>query len=101
MTLERKTSGHHLVEGDAKREEVGALIHDFTPGLLRGHVSGRAEDLPSARHLFGAGLFLAELWAKGILLLLDELGQPEVEDPGAAVGTEDDVLGLQVPVDDT
>ena len=63
----------------------GPIVVDVAPGLLGGHVAGRAHDL--------AGLGLARVD-------LEPLGQAEVGDLGGAVAVEQDVGRLEVAVHD-
>ena len=76
-------SGQQLVEHDAQAEDVGSPIDPvtFAPGLLGTHV-GRCARQPAT---------LAEV------LILE--GEPEVGDAGFARCVDQDVGGLDVPVD--
>ena len=77
---ERNRSGEHLVEDDAQRVDVGALIERDSLHLLGRHVVRRADDPPR----FGqAGI-------------LERLGQSEVGDGHAPAAVDENVLRLQV-----
>ena len=71
----------HLVEGEAQAVDVAAGVVG-APELLRRHVLQRADDIA----------------AVGQVRLLHRLGQAEVRDPHHAVGVQDQVGGLDVPV---
>ena len=76
-------SGQQLVEHDAQAEDVGSPINPvtFAPGLLGTHVGRRArQPAPLAE------VFILE-------------GEPEVRHAGFARGVDQDVGGLDVPVD--
>ena len=75
--------GQQLVEDHAQAEDVRSPIDPvtFAPGLLGAHVGGRPSE-PAT---------LAEV------LVLE--GKPEVGDAGLARGVDQDVGGLDVPVD--
>ncbi len=96
LAAEGGTAREHLVEHRAEREDVGAVVGGFAAHLLRGHVPGRSQ------HEAGAGRWRGRQVRDGRVLAgrLDQPGQPEVEDLGAAVGRHEDVVGLQVAVDD-
>ena len=83
ITSEWSLSGQQLVEHDAQAEDVGSPINPvtFAPGLLGTHVGGRAGQPPA----------LAEV------LILE--GEPEVRHAGFARCVDQDVGGLDVPVD--
>ena len=77
-------AGEHLVEHDAEREDVGAVVERLSRDLLGRHVARRAQ-----QH------------ARGRLHV--RVAQPrdaEVHDLHAAVGEHHDVAGLHVAVDD-
>jgi len=82
----REASGEELEEEDAEGIEVRPRVDVVAQGLLRGHVVGRAEG--------GVGLRETRLVA------LEAPGEAEIDDPGPAVGAEEDVAGLDVAVDD-
>ena len=83
ISAEWSLSGQQLVEHDAQAEDIGTPIDPvaFAPGLLGTHV-GRRAGQPAA---------LAEV------LILE--GEPEVGHAGFARGVDQDVGGLDVPVD--
>ena len=81
--VERRLSGQHIVEYDAQGPQVGAAVDRAAPDLLRRHVRHRAHHD-----------------ARFSEALIARLGQPEVEDPHAAVREQHDVAGLQVAMHD-
>ena len=94
----RKTGrpGGHLVEDEAERELVGAVVQRPSAGLLRRHVLEGAEQHPRLGAVAGQRL-------AGVDVLQDrghDLGQPEVEDLQDPVGGDHQVLRLQVAMDD-
>ena len=96
--VERAAAGEHLVEHDAEREDVGAVIDGLAAHLLGRHVAHRAEHRARARQRTRMG-------EQGRLGLnrgarLGQLGEAEVEDLDAAVARDEDVVRLQVAVDD-
>ena len=97
VRLERLPPGEHLVEDDAEREDVGAMIDRLRADLLGRHVGRRAE------HHAGLGLVRVagrELAVSSAAIGARHLGQAEVEDLHAAFAGEEDVLRLEVAVDD-
>ncbi len=89
--LEGEVAGQELIENDADGVEIAPRIERVAAGLLGAHVFGRTAHDPRARDA-SLGRFRAHL------------GEAEVDDfdevgPGADL-LEDDVLGLEVPVDD-
>ena len=95
--MERSLSREHLVQDRAEREDVAAGVDELAADLLGRHVADGAHDeagLGARRCRREAGR------ARAGSLGLRELGQAEVEDLHAAVARDEDVLGLQVPVDD-
>jgi hypothetical protein len=83
--LEGGAAGDQLVQGRAQRVDVAALVAALAAGLFGRHVRGRAQ------HRAGQGQRRA---AAG------HPGHPEVGDPDMGVPLEEQVLGLDVPVDD-
>lgn len=83
---ERERARQELVERDPQRVEVRAVVHGavHAPGLLRRHVAGRPLDEVDRRRV-------------DVLHLL-EGGAAEVDDLHRARGRDQDVAGLQVPV---
>jgi hypothetical protein len=92
---ERRLAGQHLVERAAEGEEIGAGVERLPPHLLGRHVGRRPQEPAFLR---GEDLEPASLRRSG-LLLLDELGQPEVEDLDVPVRADHDVRGLEIAVD--
>ena len=82
---ERSVASRHLVERDAQRIDIGAMIDALAPGLLGRHV------LRCANVDGGPG--------RG-RVAVGGLGYSEIGDDGVAVAIEEDVVGLQVAVDD-
>ena len=84
LALERLHAREHLVEHEAQREDVGAVVDGLTRDLLRRHVLRRAEEHARLR-----------LHAR-----LVHVGDAEIHDLHAAVGQHHDVAGLDVAMDD-
>jgi hypothetical protein len=84
--------GGHLVNDDAKAPDIGAGIDREAVTLFRRHVSLRADD--DAVRSVGAN---ERAWKLGTC----PGGNTEVDDLDQAVGTQHDVIGLDVAVDDT
>gem|GEM_PF-3333025 len=82
---ERPSSGQHFVEDDAQGINIGTAVSLAPRGLLGRHV-GRGADDPAR------GFPRREL---------ERPGQPEIGHPDPAVGVEQDVLRLEIPVDDS
>ena len=76
--LERRESRQHLVEDDAKTEDVGAMVDAKTARDLRRHVRDRPHHTPGAVHGDGLGL-------EG-RIRADQFRQTEVENLDPAVG---------------
>ncbi len=76
-------AGEHLEQDDAEAVQVAAHIDRLRVALLRAHVVRRAED--------GAGVGQIER-QRGVL------GQAKVDQRDAAVLTQHDVAGLQIPM---
>ncbi|MFN8091658.1 MAG: hypothetical protein U0599_05430 [Vicinamibacteria bacterium] len=89
---ERRAAGQSLVEDRRRGEEVGPRVHLAARHLLGGHVAGRADDQPRAGQLGRGPERRGEL-------ARERAGEAEVEELDAVRG-EEDVRGLQVPVDD-
>ncbi len=96
LALERQDAGDALVSDDAERPEVGPVVDVAqTARLLGRHVVGRPEDgarLRAARKalLAGGGLDLRDAEVEHLGDLVVVVGRAH----------EEDVLGLQIPVDD-
>ena len=89
VRLEGEPAGEHLIERDAEGVEIGAVVDRpvHPPRLLRRHVGQRALDEPGR--------------LRGRLLAGQAGGEPEVGDLHlAGGGVDEDVVGLEVPVDD-
>ena len=81
---ERGSAGHHLVQHDAQRVEVRALVELVAPYLLWRHVERCSDDYVRGCHAVGA---LRQ-------------GQAEISDPGRLVRGEPHVAGFKVPMYD-
>lgn len=88
---------HHLVEHRAQREEVRPLVRPGAARLLRREVPDRTQDRPVPGDLIAPqrpGLVsLRGAWDHG-------LGQAEVQDLEPALLRDEQVFGLEIPVDD-
>ena len=88
----RPSSGQHLVQHGAERENVGARIDGQPPHLFRRHVAdgsdddARARDRLEARHLCFDRHLLP--------------GEAEIENLQPRVAREEEVVGLDVAMDD-
>jgi len=70
-------------------------------GLLGGHVAGRAHDFAGLGGSFSPqGVWLADAGIGSRATFADQLRQTEVRDLHAAAAVQEDVLGLDVPVND-
>jgi hypothetical protein len=87
--------GQHLVEHDPEREEVRPRIRGAALDHLGREIAHRAAQEPMPVHVDGHGLR-----RPAQVLRRDPPRDAEVEDLGAAVGREHDVLGLEVAVHD-
>ena len=96
VSLERLPAREQLVENRPEREDVRTVIDREPFHLLGRHVAHRPHDHPGLR------VARARRGARLLALRdgLDPLRQPEVEDLEMAVSRNEEVLGLQVPVDD-
>jgi hypothetical protein len=93
LALERGLPRQALVEDRAEREDVRRRPDALeVRDLLGGHVGGGAADRPALRD--------REALARALGLRVEVLREPEVRDERPAVGLEEHVLGLHVPVDD-
>ncbi len=95
VARERPPARGHLVEHDAQREDVRALVDRLALGLLRGHVRDGADDASLGRHGRGGRRVVARQAGR-----LAQLGQAEVEHLDAAVVGDHHVVGLEVAVHD-
>jgi hypothetical protein len=97
VPAESHLSREQLVEDCAERKDVRSMVDGKPLDLLRRHVARGPHDdtgLGVLRAGRGAGLRI------GARRLLDPLGQPEIQDLDAPVLRDDEVLGLEVPMDD-
>ena len=93
--LERRAAGQHLVEHDAEREDVAAVIDPDPARLFGRHVRGGAQN--------DAGIRAGAMNGGRRRLAadrLDQLCEAEVDDLGVALLGHHDVGRLQVAVDD-
>jgi len=84
FALERQASGQHLIQDDAQRPNIRALIDGLTFGLLRRHVGHGAYRGAFPRQLDLAGQFR----------------QSEVDDLGHAFAGHQDIGRLEITVND-
>lgn len=80
----RRPPGQHLVEHDAQRPQIAPPVDVGAGGLLRRHVGHRPKRRPGLRQSH----------------LVDQLGDAEVENLDQAIGGDDQVGRLDVPMDD-
>jgi hypothetical protein len=101
---ERAPASKHLVQDTAEREDVAALVHRPSPGLLGRHVAGRAhDDAGSRRRRKCRGREGGRVWGNshGRSGRSWSARQPEIEDLHATVRRHHDVGRLQVAVNDS
>ncbi len=89
---ERTDSRQQLEEDHSEREDIGGGGDLGAAILLRTRIGGCQRAQTRARHLGGGGRP-----SRGVV---QELGDPEVEQPRSAVDANQDVRRLEVPVDD-
>ena len=93
---ERAAPRQHLVEHDAEREDVGAMVRGVAVHLLRRHVAHGPHHDAGHRLWRGGQRRVRQAlggWRR-------ELGQAEVEDLDAVLRRDEDVRRLQVAMDD-
>ena len=86
--------GQELVEQDPEREQVRARVEVATFALLGGHVGQGPGHGRGAAHEGHGEVDLLHEARRGV-------SEAEVEDLDAALGLDDDVLGLEVEVEDS
>ena len=89
--FERAAAGDHLIQNDAQAEDVCGRRDIAAADLLRRHVAKSAHGHTGSRLQQSGRVFAADL---------TELGQPEVEHFGVAIGSDDHILRFDVAVDD-
>ena len=100
FSSERPRAGEHLVEHQAERPDVRALVDELTFCLLGRHIGSGAEDdahLRQCRRREGrreGGVRCGGRGGRG------SLGEAEIEDLDGAVGAELDVRRFQIAMDD-
>ena len=82
-TPERPAPGHHLVEHDAERPQIGSRVHLVPVDLLRRHVRDRPQSGPRSREGEVTGL-----------------GQAEIQDLHGTIGQQHHVGRLEIAVHD-
>ena len=95
--LERQPPRQHLVDHDARGEEIGALIDVASQRLLGRHIRHRAQ------HRAGQRVFAdreRDVERRLSRRRLEELREAEVQHLHLAAGGHDDVRALDVAVDD-
>src|ERR1022692_4977543 len=96
---ERQGARTHLVQHRTKRKEIGAGVQFLSPDLLGRHVGDRSQRTAGTRQMF---LGLDGRGAQGNALRLErDLCQPEIENLRLSSIRDEDVRGLDVPMDDT
>ncbi len=100
LAPEGRRARQHLADHDAQREDIRAGIDRLTAHLLGRHVSNGAEQHAGAGQLCCGHRRLRRIGARGVVVHVDKLGEPEVENLDAAVPREKQVLWFQVAVDD-
>ncbi len=91
---ERQAPGRQLIEHDAKGPEIGSVIRDLGPKLLRGHIRQRADRRAWLRQR-GSRLHVGV----AAIVLGDTTGQSEIQHLARPSADDDDVGALQIPMD--
>jgi hypothetical protein len=94
----RRLPGEDLVEHDAEREDVGALVDALTGRLLGRHVRRRPHDVAETRRVVAQAAAGAGRDQLGTVVV-ERLGQPPVDHDGLAERADDHVGRLEVAVD--
>src|ERR1700694_4899999 len=93
-------SGDHLVQHGTQGEQIAARVELFTSRLLRRHVCDGADGCSRASEQMLRGV-ANRIAAESFLLVLQQLGQSEIENLyDAAIGDEN-ISGLDVGVADS
>ena len=96
LAVERPLARDHLVEDCSQTEQIRATVHRLRAHLLRRHVADRSQHHAGARARGDGGVLAGHRPLVGP----HQLGEAEVEDLDAAVPGQEEILGLQIPVDD-
>ena len=101
---EGEPSGRHFIQHCAQRKEIATPVQFFPAGLFRRHVRDRAERhsragqvVHSAQSGHGRG---SDLFCRGLALGRHQLGQSEIQDLRLRALGQEDIRGLEVPMDD-
>ena len=98
LAVEELVPGEHLPQHDAEGPDIGPPVGGDPGRLLRRHVGRGADDDPGGGGVLGQGRRQRE---RGVVVLgVPRLGEPEVEDLDRAVGSDLDVGGFEIAVDD-
>ncbi len=90
----------HLVEHDTEREDVGTLVDGAAIELLGSHVARRADHDTGVGRGRRHGVLVREIDGGSLLRRARQLRDPEIEDLGATLGGQEDVVRLDVAMDD-
>jgi hypothetical protein len=104
FALERKKTSGHLVQDDAKREEVSAGVEIFAEDLFRRHVGNGAQGGAGTGELIGVnadgGESIDGTGCTGESFAIGDFGEAEVEDFGMAALGDENVCGFDVAMND-